>query len=104
MQVKRKAGRPRGPERRGDQIRVTIWLPRERGRLLKACARFRGEELGAVIDRGIDAALGGFYVAHRLPFRSAGRAADRRAGCTTAKLAAHGTAGREIITHNRPSN
>ena len=73
--------------------------------IAESVARFRGEELGAVIDRGIDAALGGFYVLRTAPLPAVrGRAADRRAGCTTAKLAAHGTAGREIITHNRPSN
>jgi hypothetical protein len=65
MAAAKKRGRPKGPEKRDGQKRLTIWLPSERARLVKACAEYHGLELGQVMDRGVDAALAGFYVAHR---------------------------------------
>jgi hypothetical protein len=67
MAKTKRRGRPKGPDRRTGQKKVTLWLSAEGAKRLKACASYRGEELGAVVERGLDAALAGFYVAHRAP-------------------------------------
>jgi hypothetical protein len=65
MQPKKRRVKAKGADKRDGQMRLTIWLPSERARLVKSCAAFHGLENGEVLDRGVDAALAGFYVAHR---------------------------------------
>jgi hypothetical protein len=69
MKTTTRRGRPKKSTGLYDWVRLTIRLPRERAKVLKAYSAINSLDLGQVVDRGLDHAMGGFYFAHR-PNRS----------------------------------
>src|SRR5271165_565392 len=65
MSAPKRKGRAKGPDRGGDQARVTVWLPKTVAKTLRIYCAAYDCEMGKPIAMGLQTVLAGFYVARR---------------------------------------